>query len=198
MKTQMLTLFVVAISAAAFAAHAEKSEHHSPYAGQQNRAISSLSNADVEELTRGGGWGLAKAAELNGLPGPAHLLELQDEIGLSPEQVDAITVIRDEMRIEAKRLGAEMIELESALDAGFRSQSFTQKSLRAALDQIARVRGELRFSHLSAHLQTPSVLNESQIARYNQLRGYTSNTDPCANVPQGHNASMWRKHNGCE
>jgi hypothetical protein len=51
-----------------------------PYAGLQNRAIKSLSDNDINELRRGGGWGLALAAELNGMPGPAHLLELKDQI----------------------------------------------------------------------------------------------------------------------
>lgn len=46
-----------------------------PYAGMQNRAIKSLSDNDINELRRGGGWGLALSAELNGMPGPAHLLE---------------------------------------------------------------------------------------------------------------------------
>jgi len=27
------------------------------------------------------------------------------------------------------------------------------------------------------------------------LRGYGG--DPCANVPAGHNAEMWRRHNNC-
>jgi hypothetical protein len=40
-----------------------------PYAGLQNRAIKSLSDNDIKELRRGGGWGLALAAELNGMPG---------------------------------------------------------------------------------------------------------------------------------
>jgi hypothetical protein len=53
-----------------------------PYAGMQSRAIKSLSDNDINELRRGGGWGLALAAELNGMPGPAHLLELKDKIPL--------------------------------------------------------------------------------------------------------------------
>jgi hypothetical protein len=48
----------------------------------QSRAIKSLSDNDINELRRGGGWGLALAAELNGMPGPAHLLELKDKIPL--------------------------------------------------------------------------------------------------------------------
>jgi len=43
-----------------------------PYAGQEKRQISSLSQQDVDDLLGGKGWGLAKPAELNGYPGPAH------------------------------------------------------------------------------------------------------------------------------
>ena len=172
--------------------------HHSPYAGQETRAVASLSNGDIEELTRGGGWGLAKSAELNGLPGPAHLLEMKAEIGLTAEQEREIVVIRDGMRAEAKALGTELIALERALDDGFRGEGYTPDALRAAVDRIAEVRGALRYAHLSAHLRTPAILTAGQVERYNALRGYASGSDPCTNVPKGHNATMWRKHNGCD
>ena len=69
-----------------------------PYAGIQNRAIKSLSDNDINELRRGGGWGLALSAELNGMPGPAHLLELKDQIPLTSDQVTKTQAILDEMR----------------------------------------------------------------------------------------------------
>ncbi len=40
-----------------------------------------------------------------------------------------------------------------------------------------------------------SLLTSEQISRYNTLRGY--GTEPCANVPEGHDAAQWREHNGC-
>lgn len=36
-----------------------------------------------------------------------------------------------------------------------------------------------------------------QITKYNQLRGYASD-DPCSNIPEGHDATMWKKHNSCD
>ena len=51
----------------------------SPYAGQEAREIPTLSEEDIRQLQDGEGWGLAKAAELNGVPGPAHLLEIADQ-----------------------------------------------------------------------------------------------------------------------
>ncbi|MCP4935580.1 MAG: hypothetical protein GY927_15590, partial [bacterium] len=65
-------------------------DHVSKYAGQEKRMIKSLSADDIAELQKGAGWGLAKAAELNGVPGPAHLLELKHEIVLTPEQIEKI------------------------------------------------------------------------------------------------------------
>ena len=74
-----------------------------PYAGMQERAIKSLSDADIKELRRGGGWGLALPAELNGMPGPAHLLELKDQIPLSQDQIEKIQALFDDMRNAAAR-----------------------------------------------------------------------------------------------
>src|SRR5258708_12736969 len=75
---------LLSISAAAFAqsSHPETS----PYAGMQTRPIKALSEQQVADLQAGRGMGLALAAELNGYPGPSHVLELADKLGLSAEQ----------------------------------------------------------------------------------------------------------------
>jgi len=57
------------------AAHAQQ-HAASPYAGEERRQIASLSKNDLAELRSGHGWGLALPAELNGVPGPTHLLEM--------------------------------------------------------------------------------------------------------------------------
>ncbi len=168
----------------------------SPYAGEQSRAIKSLSTEDIAELRRGGGWGLAKAAELNGVPGPAHLLELKDDIPLDADQVARLERLFATMQAEAIETGERLIALEAALEAGFRAGTVTEADLRARLDDIAAAQGDLRFIHLRTHLETPSLLSAAQIARYNELRGYAA--DPCASVPAGHDPLMWRRHMGCD
>ena len=55
----------------------------SNYVGQEKRQIKTLSQDDIYDLQNGNGWGLAKAAELNGVPGPKHLLEMKEEIKLT-------------------------------------------------------------------------------------------------------------------
>ena len=169
----------------------------SPYAGEESRDIKSLSADDVAELRRGGGWGLARAAELNGMPGPVHLLELSDELGLGKDQVNEIRELYDAMKAEAVPAGERLIEAEAALERFFRDGRTDEAALREAVDAAGRARAELRRVHLAAHLATPALLSDAQRSRYDELRGYSNEADPCANVPPGHDATMWREHNGC-
>lgn len=169
----------------------------SPYAGMEGRGIKSLSEKDIEDLRAGRGWGLALAAELNGVPGPAHLLELREQIGLSSGQVKAIEAIFAAMRTEAQAAGDRLIAAEAAIEAAFRDGDLTPEALRDLIDAAGAARSQLRFIHLSRHLETPPLLTPEQIARYNELRGYGL-TDPCAATPEGHDPAMWRRHNNCE
>lgn len=171
--------------------------HTSAYVGEEQREIKSLSPSDISDLQRGAGWGLAKAAELNGVPGPLHLLEMKDDIPLSAAQVREIEAIYVQMKATAIEYGTRLVDLERNLDAQFRQRTVTEESLEAILNEIEDTRMSLRYTHLATHLKTPKILTEAQIARYNQLRGY-SDADPCSAVPEGHNAEMWRKHNGCD
>jgi len=189
--TIYLGILLALMPAWAMAQHAG----HSPYAGLEERAIKGLSNEDIKELRRGGGWGLALAAELNGVPGPIHLLELKDEIPLRADQVAAFEVLYADMKAQAIPAGKRLIAGEAALEAAFATNDIDPQRLRALIDEIEAARGELRFIHLSRHLSTPTLLDAAQIARYNELRGYQG--DPCAHVPDGHDADMWRRHNNC-
>jgi hypothetical protein len=166
-----------------------------PYAGMQNRAIKSLSDNDINELRRGGGWGLALAAELNGMPGPSHLLELKDKIPLASDQVDKTQVLLDEMRKAAIPIGERLIAAEKALESAFASGKVDESILRRLLADAERARSELRFIHLSQHYKTVQFLTPEQIKRYNILRGYAD--DPCKNIPAGHNPEMYKRHMGC-
>ncbi len=190
-------IIVLTVLSATMAYNVKSEElHQNKYSGQQTREIKSLSASDVEQLRRGDGWGLAKSAELNGLPGPAHLLELGEQILLSPEQVGAIKKIHSVMKERAVDFGQKLISLERALDGDFKSVNLTTEALKDRLAQIATVRRELRFTHLAAHLKTRPLLSNAQIVQYNKLRGYDG--ADCSAVPAGHDPDMWKKHNGCE
>src|ERR1700757_2891750 len=76
----LLILLALLVGGAAWA------QHMQPYAGQQKREIKALSEEDVAGYLGGAGMGYAKAAELNGYPGPMHVLELGDRLELTDEQ----------------------------------------------------------------------------------------------------------------
>ena len=190
-KLSLVLLFIFVTSMSVFA-----ETYTSKYVGEENRKIKSLSPNDVEELKKGGGWGLAKAAELNGLPGPAHILEMEDKIYLTDKQKKKIQKIYNEMKGEAIALGKQLIRLEMGLNRGFSNRNINQELLENYVREIEKVRAKLRIVHLSTHLQTPNILTNKQIILYNKLRGYSK--DPCQNIPEGHNAEMWKKHNGCK
>ncbi len=194
MKILYAILIITLIPFSSFSA--SKHSHESKYVGQEKREIKSLSESDIEELKNGRGWGLAKAAELNGVPGPAHLLEMKDEIDLSAKQVRAIEDLFEKMKQEAIPLGLELIELERILNNHFANGTITYELLAVLLEKIAQVQKKLRYVHLSTHLKTPNILTSEQIALYNKLRGYSSD-DPCENIPKGHDPEMWKKHHNC-
>lgn len=166
------------------------------YVGLQARTIASLSDDDLVEILRGGGWGLALPAELNAFPGPAHLLELREELALTNAQIAAIEEIHAAMQLAAIAAGERFIEAEAVLSAAFAAGDIDEAELRALVDAAASARSDLRFVHLAAHLRMPEILSADQIDRYGILRGYSD--DACTNVPQGHDPTLWRRHNGCE
>ena len=122
-------IFAFALTMFAFPVQAAGT-HVSKYSGQQTRDIKSLSAEDIAELERGGGWGLAKSAELNGVPGPAHLLEMKNEIGLDEVQSRAIQALYEQMRSKAIEQGKRLINQERVLERDFRARTVTEESLR--------------------------------------------------------------------
>jgi Spy/CpxP family protein refolding chaperone len=146
----------------------------SPYAGEETRSIKSLSDREVQNYLAGRGMGLAKAAELNHYPGPAHVLELAERLALSPEQKTRTQTLFKTMETRAKDLGKSLVEQETRLDRLFASRQISREQLKSGLAEIARLQGELRQAHLEAHLTQAEILTHEQTAKYVELRGYGS------------------------
>ena len=60
--------------------------------------------------------GLALPSEMNGYPGPVHVLELADQLQLSAEQRQRIQQLFEAMKREAIAVGETLIQQESALE----------------------------------------------------------------------------------
>jgi hypothetical protein len=162
--TKMLLCAALVFATAALA--------ETPYSGMQTRPIKSLSEQQVSDLQAGRGMGLALAAELNGYPGPSHLLKLRDQLDLSEPQRAELRKQFDAMKAEALPLGAKLIALETELDRQFASRTITPETLKMTTASIAETQGQLRETHLKYHLATRAMLSELQLKRYAELRGY--------------------------
>ncbi|QYU70348.1 hypothetical protein J4558_09615 [Leptolyngbya sp. 15MV] len=158
----------------------------SPYAGMTDRPIRALSAEQQADLRAGRGMALALAAELNGWPGPMHVLELADGLRLSADQRRRTEALMAAMRTEAAALGERIIAEEAALDALFREPRVAPGDLSARTAQIAALNGALRALHLRTHLAQAELLTREQIEAYGRLRGYGSAATPGAHGRHRH------------
>jgi Spy/CpxP family protein refolding chaperone len=171
-------------AASSFGQHVQAPAHPaSPYAGQQTREIKALSPEQTADLLAGKGMEQAKAAELNGYPGPMHVLELARPLELSAEQKQASEVLMHRHKAAARDLGAQLVEAERALDLAFASRQIDAAGLAAHTERLGRLQAQLRRAHLETHLLQTALLRPEQISRYAQLRAYTGAGAGAAAVP---------------
>ena len=162
--------------AASLACAAPLGAQTSPYAHEAPRSIKALADDEVASLLDGAGMGFARAAELNGVPGPRHALDLADSLHLDDAQRIALRDVFAQMQARARGLGSEIVQHERELDASFAAGTITAEDVQRRSVELGRLYGELRAVHLAAHLETATVLNAHQIARYAVLRGYAGET----------------------
>ena len=76
------------------------------------------------------------------------------------------------MLSSAVELGQAIIDAERELDRRFEYGHVTEETLSSSTRKIALLYGELRYTHLRAHLATREVLQPEQVAEYDRQRGY--------------------------
>lgn len=153
--------------------HGHGSDHGAgPYAGMQTRSIKALSEQQVADLRAGRGMSLALPAELNGYPGPMHVLELAEPLKLTPGQRARVQALFGQMQREAQAAGEKVIASETRLDELFKTGKVRPGTLRQATADAALATGILRETHLRYHLAMMDVLSAQQVRAYQRLRGY--------------------------
>jgi Spy/CpxP family protein refolding chaperone len=176
MRSTIAALALASAAAVAFAQPHQQGPQHKqiaqPYAGEQTREVASLSPEELRGLEEGRGMGLAKSAELNGHPGPSHVLELAEELKLTAEQRRLVQAAFERMQAKAKALGEAYIKAEKAVDQAFKSGTADAAEVAARVAEANRLLGEVRLSHLLAHVEVTPLLSPEQRARYAELRGY--------------------------
>lgn len=174
MKVIILLLAILVFGGSCSVNQNEHAHSSSPYIGEQKRDVKALSETDIKNYLEGNGMGFAKAAELNGVPGPKHILENEAKLDLSPEQREAIRNSFEKMKEQAINLGRQIVENEKHLEGVFRQTEITEGAVEAQTRKIAELQGNLRNVHLQAHLEMKKILSPPQVEKYNRLRGYTN------------------------
>ncbi len=149
-----------------------------PAAAAPAADIKALPAAQQQALLEGRGMGMAKAADLNGYPGPRHVLALAAELALSKDQRERTEALLAAMQDDAKALGAQLVEEERKLDRLFADGLASRDGMLSILNRISSLQGSLRARHLEAHLAQRDVLDADQLARYRELRAATRGAEP--------------------
>ena len=182
MNNRIIKYFLLAIiisttgSAIAYAQQHQHGEQHnnfrSPYVEQLNSPVRGLSSSEVDNLLNGKGAGYARMAELNGYPGLRHVLDLSSQLNLSSQQETEIQAAFEQMQSRAKTIGKTIVSKEQELGESFALGKITNIELEKQTEELAKLYGELRKTHLQAHLEINPLLSTEQIKKYNQIRGY--------------------------
>lgn len=172
-RKALIGVLILALAGASFA-QSNPTPPPSGYEDLLQTEIRGMSEEMIQTYRAGGGGGLALTAELNGYPGPRHVLDLADDLELTAEQREQIQALYDLMQLEAIRLGEAILAGEAELEGTFREQTIDERSLEAQLTDLGTLQTELRFVHLRTHLATAEILTPTQVERYNILRGYAA------------------------
>src|SRR5262249_4495343 len=159
----MNPLLVLVLLAFVMPAASSLAQSQQPYTGLEGRSIKALSEQQIADLRAGRGMGLALAAELNGYPGPMHVLELADALDLSSRQRAKMQELFTAMKAEAIPLGERLIAQEAELDKAFASKTITAATLAASTEAIGATHAALRQAHLKYHLLAVEVLTPAQV-----------------------------------
>ncbi len=158
---------------------AQESSHHEHHMADADHSPSSKSsgNASLSDEQRaqylnGEGMGMAKAAELNHYPGPRHVLDMADQLGLSPGFLESTRALYQEVHEKAAALGRQIVAREDELNALFRDQRADVEKVKQMTAEIATLQGQLRALHLTTHIRERALLTPEQIAKYDALRSH--------------------------
>jgi Spy/CpxP family protein refolding chaperone len=178
-----LTNVVLAVALSGLPAAAEQVHHDCPQITGSNHARAAMNQSGVSDEQRseylnGEGMGLAKDAELNHYPGPRHVLDIADKLGLSPDQLAATRALFDDVHTKAQALGRQVLAREDELDALFREQHADADKVRQLTSEIASLQGQLRALHLTAHVRERALLSAEQVGRYDALRNHVPGESP--------------------
>lgn len=153
----------------------QESPYAAQHAGVDDPHLRHLTRAQIEGLQSAKGLGLAKPAELHGMPGPMHVLELAEQMGLTDAQRAATEASFARMRERAIPAGLRVLEAERRVGGLMAAKPRAIEGDAArALDDASAAWRDLARIHIEAHAEMMTILTPEQVAQYSELRGYAT------------------------
>jgi hypothetical protein len=88
-----------------------------------------------------------------------------------------VKTVFEKMQAESQRIGQTIVQREQLFSQSFANSSITPGELEKQSQSLAELYGQLRATHLKAHLEITPMLSSEQIMAYNSLRGYNTTTE---------------------
>ena len=124
---------------------------------------------DKDQLLKGDAAGQTLVAEKNGFPSPQKIISLKDQLGLTKDQLKKLNELLTNLPISAVVKGQEIVDAEEELSNLFESGTMSEKTLRAKLERIGKMRADLRFVHLQIYLKEKQIMSGKQWERLKEL-----------------------------
>lgn len=139
--------------------------------GMGGGMLGGVSEQEKEALLKGAGLGAGMIAMMNGYPGPKHVLEMGDELGLTAKQRESIGKTYGKVKAESVEFGTELVEKDEKLTALFASGSVSTGEVEKLSREIGELQGRVRAAHLNAHVETYDALTPAQREQLSSMQG---------------------------
>jgi Spy/CpxP family protein refolding chaperone len=168
---RIIIVVVVALATTLVIALGATAQHHGHGSGGHgHRQMQAMLDEIDRVIASGRGAGLAFAADQHGYPGPMHVLELKEQLQLTPAQEVLLMALQHAMFTDSRPKSARLMDAEARLRRLFADGVADEAGVRAAVTEIERARTEVRLVHLLTHLQTRPVLTAEQRRLYHAAR----------------------------
>jgi len=125
-----------------------------------------LTKEEVNAYLTGGSLDFDRVAEINHFPNPKRVLEIKNLLTLTRVQNNRSTISYKLMRKYAIKAGRKIVRKENQLNYLFQQPNVDLHAVKKLVSEIATLKGELRFTHLKAHVNQESYLTDEQITTY--------------------------------
>lgn len=180
LRPVIITLSFALAAGVAGVAFAQGSAHHGSHGGPggtPHHALAQTCAGAFEETVRDGrGFGMAFVADQQGYPGPLHVLELKERLGLSRDQETKAQALLAAMYAESRPKSARLLDAEAKLRRLFAGSRPDEAAVRAAVAEVETARADVRLVHLMFHLKMRDALTDDQRRVYQEARWGTSGT----------------------